>query len=1262
MEPRQGDNYALVNQGQLKAVAKTFYDVLIQAGYASGYPWTDTTADDANYAPANIGQVKNMFAFDLGNNVTDSDGNGLSDDWEITHFGQIGVDPAADPDGDGLTNLQEYQDSTNPLDYYNGQAPSLTKISGDNQQSAPNSFLPIPLAVKVTDSAGQLLSNAPVTFAVADGGGLLAANSGGATATSLQTRTGSDGMVGAFYLQPPAVGVTSHITAAAAAAQVIFIASSENGQPQGFTVLPGDVNATVNAGANSLVPLALTNNTSNTVSYAVAVDGDTVATPSFTDSDQIGGPVFIWNDISTTGTRLDGISDADDAIEEVSLSFPVSYFGSTYSNVFVNSNGFVTFGSGEGDYNYYPLPDQSAPANEIAAFHTDLYLDENGGGSGDVYFQDFGDHAVIQFSHSARYAGDGFSTFQIVLNADGAILFYYLEMTGTLDDSVVGLQNESKDKGLTVAYQQVYLKNNLAIRLIDSTRWLSISPSIGSLDPGESTALNAVLDARLLANGSYNGAVTISADSLPDLSVTVPVAMTINAGPEVTVISPEQGWLFAEATEATVQASALDPDGVSKVEFYDGLAKLGEATAAPYTFLWQNLSIGTRSITALAVDNLGAVRRSPPVRMEVQADTNHNSIGDDWELYYFGSLDETAAGDFDQDGLTNAEEFALHLNPTQGDTDGDGVSDGDEVHLYHSNPLQTDSDGDGLSDGWEVTYGLDPLQADSQLDTDGDGLTNAEELALGTVPNNPDTDGDGVFDGADGWPLHPQLAPARLPAVKYAVIDLGEGYPNALNNHGDVVGQNGQTPSEAMLWKIGQPPLTLGFLTDDTSAYRVSAAYAINDDGVVVGRASYTWDPVVGTDYPNPPIYNQLLTRFDNSPEHNLWWDTHAFRWSAGVMTDLNDLSYGQHRDGTVPDTSNKGTSAAAGINQAGLIVGDSDSSIEVNSGWNWEIVSDVPHAVRLDGGPPVDLALAPPRSETGSATANAINDSGSIIGFRSGASIGLDGGYFFAGGQIESLPFEPEGLNNLDQVVGSIRQSNRFLATMWVNQPLLPGADRFVDLDAIARNSGFVGSSFASKIGDRVEILGEATRPGPFRNAGAIWRNGQIVRLDDLVGNPAWTIETVAINANGMIAAKGTNITGPASDRVLILLPVEIMVDGNRDGQMSFDDASSHDGDETTAERPYRFWLNNDHDEERTVDGGDREQDDYDESPDFDNQGLLCERDLEGLVAPLDQLQRRRWDNQRARDNSGACLEADRRRNLLADHGRQSRNQGDAT
>ena len=46
----------------------------------------------------------------------DSDSNGLADAWELQNFGHLGVNPNADPDGDGMSNQQEYLAGTNPND------------------------------------------------------------------------------------------------------------------------------------------------------------------------------------------------------------------------------------------------------------------------------------------------------------------------------------------------------------------------------------------------------------------------------------------------------------------------------------------------------------------------------------------------------------------------------------------------------------------------------------------------------------------------------------------------------------------------------------------------------------------------------------------------------------------------------------------------------------------------------------------------------------------------------------------------------------------------------------------------------------------------------------------------------------------------------------------------------------------------------------------------------------------------------------------
>ncbi|TAE91437.1 MAG: C-type lectin domain-containing protein [Verrucomicrobia bacterium] len=86
-------------------------------------------------------------------------------------------------------------------------------------------------------------------------------------------------------------------------------------------------------------------------------------------------------------------------------------------------------------------------------------------------------------------------------------------------------------------------------------------------------------------------------------------------------------------------------------------------------------------------------------------------------------------------------------NPTNRDTDNDGLLDGDEINTYRTSPILVDTDGDGLSDFIEVnTHRTDPTRAD----TDGDGLTDGSEInGVNGFTSNPlvsDSDGDGIVD------------------------------------------------------------------------------------------------------------------------------------------------------------------------------------------------------------------------------------------------------------------------------------------------------------------------------------------------------------------------------------------------------------------------------------------------------------------------------------------------------------------------------------
>ena len=143
-----------------------------------------------------------------------------------------------------------------------------------------------------------------------------------------------------------------------------------------------------------------------------------------------------------------------------------------------------------------------------------------------------------------------------------------------------------------------------------------------------------------------------------------------------------------------------------------------DALDPPATNLVIGAQVGTNGVNALAI--LGTNTLAATVwRVDGACVANGVSIAD---LLCTNGVLRTPA------------RFAIEWKNTTGidpnaDTDGDGLSDWDEVFRHGTDPNQADTDGDGLSDSAEVLAGANPLNADENNDGVPDGVTSADWTA-----------------------------------------------------------------------------------------------------------------------------------------------------------------------------------------------------------------------------------------------------------------------------------------------------------------------------------------------------------------------------------------------------------------------------------------------------------------------------------------------------------------------------------------------------
>ncbi|MGC9061035.1 MAG: PKD domain-containing protein, partial [Thermoplasmata archaeon] len=94
---------------------------------------------------------------------------------------------------------------------------------------------------------------------------------------------------------------------------------------------------------------------------------------------------------------------------------------------------------------------------------------------------------------------------------------------------------------------------------------------------------------------------------------------------------------------------------------------------------------------------------SSELKVVLYCDSDGDLMQDIWEWTHgLNWRKNDSLEDPDNDGLKNIEEYYYGTHPQLRDTDGDGLTDGEEVQHYMLSPFNPDVDGDGLQDGTEV--------------------------------------------------------------------------------------------------------------------------------------------------------------------------------------------------------------------------------------------------------------------------------------------------------------------------------------------------------------------------------------------------------------------------------------------------------------------------------------------------------------------------------------------------------------------------------
>ncbi|MBC2596128.1 hypothetical protein H5P28_17810 [Ruficoccus amylovorans] len=769
-------DYAPVNQGQAKFVVNGIYNLLLSYGVdtnsqlsanlASGQnwsydkPWSDDGIDDANYAPLNLGQLKWMFSFDLSSFHLDTDSDGLPDYWEVSY----GLDPNdangvngafGDFDDDGATNLYEYVHGTSPIDPSDipANSPTVVSVSSPTDGDAFLTGELISVSVSVVDADTDIESismrwNGDITstFELVVGGDY-------DVETHAPLISGSDDIHYTFELL--ARDIYGH-EVVSSPLEIIILADSDNDLMPDRWELDiayfGDLDEDASGdydddgafnlyeyqqGTNPNDSSEVPDNTPATVS---------VVAPGNNHSVTIGDAIVFVAEASDVDTGVYGVEFFQG---EVLLGEGMQQYDGSYQlRWVVDMPGSATaYPIIARVYDDYGHPTDSAPI--------DLFVKGDDDGNGirddidaiwanilaadpdyiDLTYADYYDpegiiggapinpallpvepiNAEQSLSVLWDYDGDGISNYQEYLDGTDPNDFFNGEVPVL---SIFDGNNQS-------AAPESWLERMIYVKVQHSSGEGYANAPVrfavvgGYPGLGLSQSSNALSSSLVQQTASYGAKAYFYTPSLLTGTLNTTVTASLPSGQSVSfVVSTDAGY-------------AIPPD-----EPYDFHRKVNygpEGTIVSVTYQWRSNASSDTLVSIEEQQGDGSWANILPVGMtyaSLDAPSDGNLYSITLASGFSGATTNTQATNTSSGGVGTSS--SNQTNPAYVDSDGDGISDHDEIYIWGTSPDNADTDGDGKPDGKDAV-GYDPFFTFDAVA--GSGYAVIDVVSLSNAPD-----------------------------------------------------------------------------------------------------------------------------------------------------------------------------------------------------------------------------------------------------------------------------------------------------------------------------------------------------------------------------------------------------------------------------------------------------------------------------------------------------------------------------------------------